>query len=255
MGHFARVAPGAAERYRARWRENAIDTLTAAIEKLADDSLLRALDEEQLQVVLASSTRKDLKSGDVLINQGDEEGDFAVFLLSGGLKIGMVSPGGREIILNFCAPGELVGEIALLDAVPRTASVTAMGPSTVLLIPSRTFTDTVSASPRSMLGVMRALARRVRQLNLVIESDRTFSMAPRLARALVRLIDPDAKDGRLRFNPSQSDLGAFAGLARENVSRLISEWEERGIVRREGRALLVRDEEYLELLAELGDDL
>ncbi len=165
----------------------------------------------------------------------------------------MVSPGGREIILNYSAPGEVVGEIALLDEVPRTASVTAIEPSKVLLIPSRTILEIVSTNPKSMIGVMRELARRVRQLNLVIESDRTFSMAPRLARALVRLIDPAQEDGRLRFNPSQSDLGAFAGLARENVSRLISEWEERGIVAREGRALVVRDAHYLEQLAEFGE--
>lgn len=79
-------------------------------------------------------------------------------------------------------------------------------------------------------------------------------MAPRLARALLRLIDPESSDRRLRYDPSQSDLGAFAGLARENVSRLISDWTAHGIVERKGRALLVRDPEYLEALAELGDD-
>jgi CRP-like cAMP-binding protein len=224
------------------------------IASLADDSLLRALDEDQLAAVLTRSTRRMLKTGETIIRQGDEESGFAVFLLSGGLKIGMVSAGGRDIILNYCSPGEVVGEIALLDAAPRTASVTAIEPSTVLLIPSQTFLDIVAANPKSMTAVMRELARRVRQLNLVIESDRTFSMAPRLARALVRLIDPDSADGRLRFNPSQSDLGAFAGLARENVSRLISEWEERGIVARESRALVVRDAAYLEQLAEFGDE-
>ena len=102
---------------------------------------------------------------------------------------------------------------------------------------------------------MRELARRIRQLNLVIESDRTFSMAPRLARALVRLIDPDHDDGRLRFHPSQTDLGAFAGLARENVSRLLSEWEAQNIIARDGRTLVLRNAEYLQLLAEFGDDV
>jgi CRP/FNR family transcriptional regulator, cyclic AMP receptor protein len=55
-------------------------------------------------------------------------------------------------------------------------------------------------------------------------------------------------------NPSQSDLGAFAGLARENVSRLLTEWETQGIVGREGRAIVLRDAEYLRLLAEFGED-
>lgn len=231
-----------------------MDTLDDLIARLAPDTLLGALEPQQLQALLRNATRRELKPGEAIISQGDEDGDFAVFLLSGGLKISMVSAGGREIILNYCAPGEVVGEIAMLDSGARTATVSAVEPSSVLLLPSRTFIAAATANPASLIGVMRTLARRVRQLNLVIESDRTFSMAPRLARALMRLTDPDCAGGRLRYNPSQSDLGAFAGLARENVSRLLSEWETRGIVGREGRALVIRDPGYLQTLAEFGDD-
>ncbi|WP_086607174.1 Crp/Fnr family transcriptional regulator [Erythrobacter donghaensis] len=231
-----------------------MDTLDDLIGRLAPDTLLRALAPDQLEILLRKATRRDLRAGETIIAQGDETGDFAVVVLTGGLKISMVSAGGREIILNYCGPGELVGEIAMLDSGPRTATVTAAVPSSVLILPSRTFLDAATASPASVEGVMRELARRVRQLNLVIESDRTFSMAPRLARALVRLVDPDSADGRLRYHPSQSDLGAFAGLARENVSRLLSEWEAQGIVARKGRALLVRDHAYLQTLAEFGDE-
>lgn len=231
-----------------------MDKLDDVIAKLAPDSLLRALEPEQLDALLRHSRRRELNPGEVIIEQGDEDGDFAVFLLSGGLKITLVSAGGREIILHYCAPGEVVGEIALLDRSPRTATVTAVVASSVLLLPSRTFHDAVVANPASMVGVMRELARRVRQLNLVVESDRTFSMGPRLARAVMRLIDPERGDGRLRFNPSQSDLGAFAGLARENVSRLLSEWETQGVIARQGRQLVVCDADYLDMLAQLGDD-
>lgn len=231
-----------------------MDNLDALIAALKPDTLLRALAPDQLQTLLREATRRELRPGETIISQGDEDGDFAVVVLSGGLKITMVSAGGREIILNYCGPGELVGEIAMLDSGPRTATVTAAVPSSVLLLPSHTFLDAATANFASAAGVMRELARRVRQLNLVIESDRTFSMAPRLARALVRLIDTESGEGRLRYDPSQSDLGAFAGLARENVSRLLSDWEEQGIIARRGRMLQVRDQAYLQALAEFGDD-
>lgn len=230
-----------------------MDDLDRLIDALADDTLLGALDADELANLLRSAKRRDLKRGEAIITQGDEDEDFAVCLLSGTLKISMVSVNGREIILNYCSPGEVVGEIALLDSGPRTATVSAVEPSTVLVVPSAAFVAAAIANPASITGVMRALAGRVRQLNLVIESDRTFSMAPRLARALVRLLDGEG-GGRLRHNPSQSDLGAFAGLARENVNRLLAEWEDQGIVAREGRSLIVRDEAYLQLLAEFGDD-
>ncbi len=231
-----------------------MDRLDELIAKLAPDTLLGALEPAQLHDLLRTAARRELKPGEAIITQGDEDGDFAVCLIAGGLKISMVSASGREIILNYCSPGELVGEIAMLDHGPRTASVTAVVPSTVLLLPGRSFLAAALADPVSVAGIMRELARRVRQLNLVIESDRTFAMAPRLARALVRLIDHERSDGRLRFHLSQSDLGAFAGLARENVSRLLSEWEAQGIIVRESRALVLRDRDYLTELAEFGGD-
>lgn len=231
-----------------------VEQLGDLVARLAKDSLLWALEPDQLEHLLHSARQRDLEPGEIIINQGDEDGDFAVCLLAGGLKISMTTAGGREIILSYCDPGEIVGEIAMLDRGPRTATVSAVVPSTVLLLPSQTFIEAVLANPSSMVGVMRELAQRLRQMNLIIESDRTFSMAPRLARAMLRLIDHERGDGRLRYNPSQSDIGAFAGLARENVSRLLSEWETRGVIGRDGRALIVRDAEYLETLAEFGDD-
>ncbi|WAT19174.1 Crp/Fnr family transcriptional regulator [Aurantiacibacter sp. MUD11] len=225
------------------------------IEQVAPDSLLRALEPAQLEELLRSSNRRDLKRGEVIISQGDDVGDFAVVLLSGSLKISMVSVNGREIILNYCSPGDVVGEITLLDSGPRTASVSAAEPSSVLVIPAPAFEQVALTNPASMIGLLRAMASRLRQLNRVVESDRAFSMAPRLARAMVRLLDPeDRENGKLRHNPSQGDLGAFAGLARENVNRLLAEWEDQGIVERNGRGLEVREREYLEFLAEFGDD-
>lgn len=231
-----------------------METIDNVVAKLAPGSLLRALEPAQLADLLSKAHPRELEPGDTVINQGDEDGDFAVFLLAGGLKISRVSAGGREITLNYTSPGKVVGEIALLDSGPRTATVTAAARSRVLILPSRLFLDILAQNPASMVGVLREMASRVRELNRVIESDRTFSMGPRLARALVRLIDPESEDGRLFTNPTQSDLGAFAGLARENVSRLLSEWEAKGIVAREGRALLVRDATYLEQLSEWGDE-
>ncbi|MEO0462886.1 MAG: Crp/Fnr family transcriptional regulator [Pseudomonadota bacterium] len=224
------------------------------ISGLASDSLLRALEPDQLADLLRAARKRDLEPGKAIITQGDDTGDFAVFLLSGGLKISMTSASGSEIILNYCSPGELVGEIAMLDSGPRTASVSAVMPSSVLVLPSQTFVEAVLANPASVVGVMRELARRMRQMNLIIESDRTFSMAPRLARAMLRLLDEERGDGHLRYNPSQSDLGAFAGLARENVSRLLTAWEAQSVIERKGRALFVRDRDYLETLAEFGDE-
>lgn len=232
-----------------------MDPLKDVIAKLAPDSILRALPSEELTCLLKRASQRELATGEAIINQGDDEGDFAIFLLTGGLKVTFTGANGREIILSYCSPGALVGEISLLDSGPRTATVSAVKPSTMLLLPSHVFMSAISSSPAAVASVMRELAQRVREQNLVIESDRTFSMGPRLARALVRLIDKGKPGGHLLFNPSQSDLGAFAGLARENVSRLLSEWEAQGVVKRRDKELTLLDTDYLKMLAEFGDDI
>ena len=123
-----------------------LDTLDDLIARLAPDTLLRALAPGQLEQLLREATRRDLRPGEPIISQGDEDGDFAVVVLTGGLKITMVSASGHEIILNYCGPGELVGEIAMLDSGPRTATVIAAVPSAVLLLPSHTFLAAATAN-------------------------------------------------------------------------------------------------------------
>ena len=226
-----------------------MDDLRTLIAGLDEWSLLRSFADAELELLLRAAKRRDLKRGEDIIRQGDE-GGFAVALLSGHLKVSIISPNGREIILAYADPGEVLGEIALIDKGPRTASVTAIEPAIVLVIPAQAFEAAAMASPSAMLRMLQVMASRIRQLNLMVEGDRAFSAAPRLARVLVRLMD-DA--GKLRFSPNQSELGAFAGMARENVNRILTDWEGSGLLRRSGRSLEILDPGYIRELAEFGD--
>ena len=216
---------------------------------LSAESLLRSFTDSELEVLLRSAKRKDLKRGEDVIRQGDQ-GNHAVVLLAGHLKISIVSANGREIILAYSDPGDVVGEIALIDKGPRTATVTAIEPAIVLLIPAQAFEAAALASPGAMLRMLQLMAGRIRALNLMVEGDRAFTAGPRLARVLVRLMDGA---GQLRVAPNQSELGAFAGMARENVNRILTDWEGTGLIRRVGRNLEILDPEYIRELAEFGD--
>lgn len=226
--------------------------LHALIEKLDERALLRAFSDEELRELLKSAAPRDLTRNEVLIHQGDD-GDFAVCLLSGHLKVSMVSANGREIILNYADPGDILGEIALIDRGPRTASVTAIEPAIVLMLPARAFEAAALANPRAMLRMMQIMTARIREMNLTVEGDRAFSMGARLARVLVRLMGEGADEGKLRLNPSQSDLGAFAGMSRENVNRQLAEWQDMGLLRRAARTIEILDPDYFRELGEFGD--
>ena len=229
-----------------------MDELRRLIDGLDKDSLLRAFDDEVLTALLARARRRNLSRGEDIIRQGDD-GDFAVCVLSGHLKISLISTNGREVILGYAEPGEILGEIALLDKQPRSATVTAIEPAVVLVIPGQAIEDAALANPRSMLRMMRSMAKRIRLLNMMVEGDRAFSMAPRLARVIVRLLPPEGDGGALRLDLSQGDLGAFAGMSRENVNRQLGEWVEQGVLRRDRRRIEILDRTYFEDLAEFGD--
>lgn len=229
-----------------------MENVRALIGELDEDSFLRAFGDEELENLLKSAVRRDLKRNEEIIRQGDD-GDFTVCLLSGRLKVSMVSANGREIILSYAQPGDILGEIALFDRGPRTATVSAIEPAVVLAVPARMVEAAALANPRATVCIMRMMAARIRQLNLLVEGDRAFSMGARLARALVRLMSTEHSEGQLRSSPSQSDLGAFAGMSRENVNRQLAEWEASGLLRRAGRHIELLDPDYFGELAEFGD--
>jgi CRP/FNR family transcriptional regulator, cyclic AMP receptor protein len=103
------------------------------------------------------------------------------------------------------------------------------------------------------LRIMRTMAARIRLLDLTLESDRAFSLGPRLARVIVRLLPPNGQ-GRLRLDLSQGDLGAFAGISRENVNRQLGEWEFSGLLQRTGRKIDVLNPGFFRELADFGED-
>lgn len=225
--------------------------LRGRIRRLPNDRLLSAFDEDALEDLLDGSTFHEAARGAILIDQGDDS-RFAIFPLSGSLKISMVTVDGIEIILGYAGPGEILGEVGLIEEGLRTATITAAEPSTYLKIPQRAFAQVAERHPAAMWQMLRVMAQRLRTTNATVESDRSFSMAGRLARAMIRLVRPDSQ-GDLSVSISQTDLGAMAGLSRENVNRQLSQWRREGIVSREGTRFRICDLELLRDLAEFGE--
>jgi CRP-like cAMP-binding protein len=96
----------------------------------------------------------------------------------------MVAANGREIILDYAEPGHVLGEIAFLDGGERTASVEAIDPTEALRLSRTAFADIIDLHKGLALRLLRAMARRLRQNNAVIEADRAYTSGPRLARFL-----------------------------------------------------------------------
>jgi CRP/FNR family transcriptional regulator, cyclic AMP receptor protein len=171
---------------------------------------------------------RQLEAGEALFVAGDI-GDGCYRLDQGLLKVIITSLRGDERILAILSPGSIAGELAIIDGKPRSASVFAIRPCKLSFISHAAFEKCTRQHPEIYQYLVNVLVSRLRETDEAVAATSFMTVKARLARALLGLADhlgEDAGGGRvqIRHKISQSDLAAMAGVARENVSRVMSEW-------------------------------
>lgn len=224
----------------------------ALSEILPKDSLFASCRVDELSDLLRLATIEKMKRGQTLLLQGDP-GDALIILLEGFARVTMVASNGREITLDYADPGDVLGEIAVLDGLERTASVVALDDGRYLRLTRAAFEATIERHTGMAWRMMRELARRLRQTNATVESDRAYASGPRLARFLQRLTLSDGQGGRLRLDLSQGELGSFAGMSRENINRQLSAWADAGVIALEHGQIRILDSHCLAEIAESAE--
>jgi CRP/FNR family transcriptional regulator, cyclic AMP receptor protein len=200
------------------------------------ESLLAELPEELSESLFAKARPLSLKADQTLFVAGDE-GDGCYRVDEGLLKASIAAPAGGERILAILGPGSVVGELSMIDRGPRSASVTALRDSKLSFVGRTAFEAFGQSRPDLYRHVATLLARRLRDTDDALVATNFLSVKGRVARALLSLADAFGRDvgqGQtlIRQKVSQSDLAAMAGIARENVSRVLHEWETRSLVKR-----------------------
>ena len=132
------------------------------LEFLSKVSFFQFLSEHELQSVASRLNLQTHEAGDVIFNKGDE-GDALHILVSGSVKIYMPAEEGEEAPLALLKPGDYFGDLALLDAGPRTASAAALVPSATLTIGRDEFLNFVTTNPKGAAAVFQALASLIRK--------------------------------------------------------------------------------------------
>jgi CRP-like cAMP-binding protein len=155
----------------------------------------------------------------------------------GLLKASVISPTGGERILAIFGAGAVIGELSMIDGAPRSASVTAIRSAKLQLVSRATFDAFGEAHPDVYRHLVALLVRRLRDTNNSLVATSFLSVKGRVARALLNLAEAfghDVGQGRIlvRQKVTQSDLAAMAGIARENVSRVLQDWMRRKVVSR-----------------------
>jgi len=203
---------------------------------LPADTLLAALPTELSRGLFAKGRMQTLAADQTLFMAGDE-GDGCYRVEDGLLKASVAAPNGGERILAILGPGSVVGELSMIDGAPRSASVAALRESKLCFVSRADFDAFGQSSPQLYRHVMTVLARRLRDTNDALAASSFLSVKGRVARALLSLAEAFGRDvgsGRIliRQKVTQSDLAAMAGIARENVSRVLKDWTTHSLVSR-----------------------
>lgn len=218
--------------------------------------ILSSMTDEEKQDALKVSVQKMVPKGTTLINQGDEISQL--FLIRDGLaKVCLYTVSGKEIILDYIGPGQLVGELSFFDEHPSSASVITMKECHVAIFQRAELFQYLADKGMIAIRIIKILCSRIRKSNQMLESDRSFAMGPKLARGILRLVHDhggDPADGEsIKFSISQSDLGNFVSLSRENVNRQLREWQEEGLIVVKSGKITVLDFEHLDEIATFGE--
>jgi CRP-like cAMP-binding protein len=188
-----------------------------------------------------------IEAGAILFEQGDA-GDAMFAIETGALEISVVSASGRKLALDVLRAGDVLGEIALFDEGPRTATVTALEPSRLGRILSGDVYAAMARDPELARDMMRLAGRQFRRVNAQLHEQVFLPLAVRLARKLLHLTDRGGRPTD-RLAMPQSDLAEFVGTTRESVSKVLSGWRREGIVEISRSALILRDREALRTIA------
>jgi CRP/FNR family transcriptional regulator, cyclic AMP receptor protein len=220
-----------------------------------NQSLLSGLPANLSADLFTSATPVRLAADEVLFLAGDAgEGCYRVD--EGLLKVTMVSRSGAERILAFLGPNAIVGELSIIDGRPRSASVVAVRQASLSFLSRAAFDEFAKKHPELYKSLVTLLATRLRETDAAVAAGSFLSLKGRVARTLLELAQDFGQDvgsGRIviRQKIGQSDLAAMAGIARENVSRILNDWKRRKLVSRLSGYYCLENKVKLEHEAEL----
>jgi CRP-like cAMP-binding protein len=188
-----------------------------------------------------------LEPQEMLFEQG-QTGDALFAVQSGRLEVSVLSEDGRRLVLDVMRRGAILGEIALFDPGPRTATATAVVETRLLRITNRDMMDAISRSPDLAADMIRLAGQRMRSMNRQITEQALLPLGARLARKLIYLAADETGDGVL-LPMSQANLAEFVGGSREQVSKTLNEWKRAGILDVTRMGIKVRDQAALATMA------
>jgi len=200
--------------------------------------------------LFAGAELVQLTAGQVLFRAGASD-DGCYRIEEGLLKVTIVSGSGAERILAFLGHGDIVGELSIIDGLPRSATVMAVCDATLSFLSRTEFEAFAEKNPEIYKLLVKLLAQRLRETNGTVAAGSFLSLKGRMARTLLELAEHFGQEvgpGRIVIGQRlrQTDLAAITGIARENVTRILNDWQRRKLMSRLSGYYCLEDKVQLE---------
>lgn len=218
--------------------------------------IFRDLDEAMLDRLARLSQTHRLPAGSILFQQG-EEGDALYGIAEGLVRIWVSGEGGKELTLALLEPGDVFGEVALLDGLTRSASADAVEDCLLVVVRREAFLPLLEAESALARHVIELLCERLRESTDRATEFAFLGLPARLARKLQALAVAHGQDDaqgaiRIALKLSQGELAQMLGVSREAVNKQLKLWAQEGLVRHEQGQIVITDRKRLGRIAESG---
>ncbi len=208
--------------------------------------LFSELSDKELEKVGQVASRQRYHKDNIILIE-EEVGSTMFIILSGRVKISRISDDGREVILSILSDGDFFGEMSLLDGQTRSANVTALEESELLVIRREDFLQLLRDFPQIAINLLKELAQRIRKSDEHIKSLSLQDATGRVASTLLRIAEDSGvfRRGQVEIMelPLQQDLANMAGTSRETISRVIKSLTRQGYLKKQGGKIIILDYE------------
>ncbi len=196
------------------------------------------LPAEALDALGAAAMARRWAAGEAIFQRGDP-GDWLLAIQSGRVRIALTTPAGRELVLRQAGPAEMLGELALFDAEPRSADAVAAEATEGFVLTRAAFRQLAAAHPALNDAALAHLSAMLRDTTGLLESIALYQLRARVARfflfLLTQLNGEDIPEGAAVALPiSQGELAAMLGASRPKVNRVLQDFREDGVLADEG---------------------
>ncbi len=196
--------------------------------------LFADLEEGELERFSRVAVARSFPAGTRVFHEGDHS-DACYIVRDGSFRVTREHSDGRAITLASLGPGDIFGELAMLDGEVRSASVEALSDGELLALPAGEVRALLARHPEITVKLIAALVRRLRTANERISRQSFQTVPSRVAGVLLQLVAEESpregEGGEVTIRMNQADLAQLAGTSRESVSRFLADLERAGVVR------------------------